>query len=271
MVCSGRVPDVRTSDDFSEDIDENYEDEERSDLMEQLALLDEEASDLETQQKSEILEALGIDPTGSEMSRREEEEFLTEELFLDLEVEIAELEKLSKKKAQTIDSLQLELQEADYQLAALQNIVPESGRRLASKSRPQPSFNVTNGTMSEYEMSYQDALNEVYAHNYTRAIDKFRDLLKFDDTDNLADNCQYWIGECYYALSNYQLAIAEFEKVFAFDNNNKDDDAQFMIGMAYLRLGDSNLARLELSNLLTFYGKSEYVARAERQLLELNI
>ncbi|MCH7755288.1 hypothetical protein IH970_09235, partial [candidate division KSB1 bacterium] len=57
----------------------------------------------------------------------------------------------------------------------------------------------------------------------------------------------------------------------AFENNNKTDDAQFMIGIAYLKVGDARLAQLELSHLLAFYQDSEYIARAEREFLGLNI
>ncbi|MFQ6114527.1 MAG: tol-pal system YbgF family protein [bacterium] len=270
VVCSGRVPDFAMEDDWMTS-EEGYENEESPDLEAQLATFDEEATELEDAQRREILEALGINPEEAGMSTKEEEEFLTEELFLDLEVEIAELEKMSKKKSALIDSLKWELQESDYQLMALRNLVSEPTSQFASSRRVTDLFRKADGTVSEYAMSYQSALDDAYAHQYVSAISQFRELLRLQDTDNLADNCQYWIGECYYAMGNFEQALAEFEKVFAFDNNNKADDAQFMIGMAYIKLGDPNLAELELQNLLTFYQESEYISRAERQLFELNI
>ncbi|MFQ5636378.1 MAG: tol-pal system YbgF family protein [bacterium] len=271
MVCSGRVPNMNLDDDFAS-IEDDYGDRERTDLIEQLAMLDEESTNLEDNQRAEILEALGVDPEGADISSRPEEDFLTEELFLDLEVEIAELEKISRKRSNMIDSLNLELQESDYRISALRNIVGDETPQFAStKTRTAPKLTFSNGTASEYELSYQTALNDVYGRNYRTAITKFRSLLKLSDSANLADNCQYWIGECYYAMKNYETAIAEFEKVFAFENNNKADDAQFMIGMSYLKSGDQSLAQMELSTLLSFYEKSEYATRAERQLLDLNI
>lgn len=266
MVCSGRVPEMYSEDNWmsEEDIDEN----DKSEIMQQLAKLDEHSTQLEENQRREILAALGIEPSESEFSRGEED-FLTEELFLDLEVEIAELEELSKRKSAIIDSLKLEMDDVDLQLAALTNIV-EPTTSLTS-TRYAESIYKTNGTPSEYSMFYQDALDNVYNHNYVSAIAKFQELLKEDSTNELADNCQYWIGESYYALGNFQQAIAEFEKVYAFDNNNKSDDAQFMIGLAYIKIGDKNLAELELKNLLTFFNKSEYVTKAELRLTELNI
>ena len=267
MVCSGRVPTVAYDDEFGDS--DGYSDSENSELMTQLAVLDEEATKLEDFQRLEILAALGIDPSGSDMNVGEQD-FLSEELFLDLEVEIAELEKLSGSKTSMLDSLRLEMQEADHQLVALSNLVGvpyRSNFNLASTNQTAPRLQ----SNSEYAQYYQDALDDVYGKRFDQAIAKFQDLLRQGNSDNLADNAQYWIAESNYALGNYQQAIAEFERVFAFENNNKVDDAQFMIGIAYIRAGDPHLAQLELSNLLAFYQDSEYIARAEREFLGLNI
>ena len=118
---------------------------------------------------------------------------------------------------------------------------------------------------------YQEALDEVYARKYEDAIARFSGLLQSGGISDLADNSQYWIGECYFALGNYEQALAEFEKVFVFERNNKADDAQFMMGMAYLKLGETLLAEIEFNGLLSFYEHSEYIARAERKLDDLSI
>ncbi|MFQ5674874.1 MAG: tol-pal system YbgF family protein, partial [bacterium] len=268
MVCSGRVPSVAYDDEFI-GTDSEYNGTDNSDLMTQLAALDEESSKLEDSQRNEILEALGIDPAGA-TSNGTEDDFLTEELFLDLEVEIAELEKISAMKTAVLDSLRQEVEETDHRLAAVSTVVGGSGTRLASSSRQAiPRFRSSGSSNSAYALSYQDALDDFYAKKFGQAIEKFTALLRSSDTDNLADNAQYWIGECYYAQGNYESAIAEFEKVFAFDNNNKIDDAQFMIGIAYIKSGNSSLAQIELNNLLSFYQDSEYTARAEREFLGL--
>ncbi len=303
MVCSGRVPEVNY-DDYSM-FEEEYG-EETSDLMDQLAMLDDETSNLEESHRREILATLGIDPNFANNS----EEMVTEELFLDLEVQIAELEKMSQKKSATLDSLKLELEETDLQLAALGTVVSPPALQFAStqaihliaktmsktnghtngqasnvhtngstNSKSNGSTNgKTHGSTNGYSPSsggltalYQEALDAVYARKYEDAITKFSGLLQSGDISDLADNSQYWIGECYFALGNYEQALAEFEKVFVFEKNNKADDAQFMMGMAYLKLGETLLAEIEFNGLLNFYEHSEYIARAERKLDDLNI
>ncbi|MCH8875096.1 tetratricopeptide repeat protein, partial [candidate division KSB1 bacterium] len=238
MVCSGFVPTVAYDDEFANSKN-GYSESENSDLITQFAILDQEATKLEDLQRREILAALGIGPSGADMSAAEQD-FLSEELFLDLEVEIAELEKLSGSRNSMLDSLRLEMQEADHQLAALSNLVdvPKgSNFNFASTNQTAPR----RQSNSEYAQYYQDALDDVYGKRFDQAIVKFQELLRQSDSDNLADNAQYWIAECNYALGNYQVAIAEFERVFAFENNNKTDDAQFMIGIAYLKAGDPRL------------------------------
>lgn len=266
MVCSGRVPEVNYDDEFATegDYNGNYD----SDLMNQLAVLDDESTKLEDHQRSEILAALGIDAGSAGLINGSEKDFLTEELFLDLEVEIADMEKRSDNKGSTIDSLKLELQEADLRLAALGEIVEGPTDQFAGKD---PVYPYSNGVNGDYNSGYQEALDAVYDRRYSQAISKFRGLLRSSTSQDLADNCQYWIGESYYALGNFELAISEFERVYVFDNSNKADDAQFMMGKAYLKLGNPNLAEFELGNLMNFYQSSEYFVRAERELNDLSI
>ena len=96
MVCSGRVPEVNYADDYAM-IEEDGE--MSSDLLDQLAMLDEDTSNLEEDQRREILEALGINPKDPDLNSTADDNLLTEELFLDLEVQIAELERKSRKKS----------------------------------------------------------------------------------------------------------------------------------------------------------------------------
>lgn len=279
MVCSGRVPDVNYDDDlyYDEDLGANgdeFTEENNSGLNDQLAALDNQSSNVEDSQRNEILEALGItnDGSSSELSRQEESEFLNDELFMDLEKEIASLEDKFKMSEAVAESLRMEVQETDYQLSALSNVVDEPGETQLVSSSPVRSSGFTAPVSnSQYGSSYQDALNDIYGRRYNDAIAKFQQLLQSDNTDDLADNSQYWIGEAYYALGQYEVAIAEFEKVFAYDKNNKGDDAQFMIGMAYIRLSDPSMAKVELQHLMAFFQDSEYLARAQREFNDLNI
>ena len=59
-------------------------------------------------------------------------------------------------------------------------------------------------------------------------------------------------------MKQYQEAIIEFQKVFAYVQNDKYDDAQLMIAQSYSRLGQKDRARSEFENFLNNYNSSEY-------------
>ena len=120
-----------------------------------------------------------------------------------------------------------------------------------------------------FAAQYQSALQMYKTRKYSDAIQHFETLLSTDSKNSLSDNCQYWIGECYYSMGNFQQAVMAFEKVFTFSNSNKDDDAQLKIGMCYLKMNDKAKAKSELQKLIDAYPSSEYVSVARRLLASL--
>ena len=97
----------------------------------------------------------------------------------------------------------------------------------------------------------------------------FSALLGSNVRQSLADNCQYWIGECYYALKNYDQAIVEFEKVFRYSNSNKSDDALLKLGLTYLRLNKPAAAKSQFELLIANHPRSEFVDLAQRHIDKL--
>lgn len=114
--------------------------------------------------------------------------------------------------------------------------------------------------------SYQAALQDYRDRKYDQALGGFTEILLMSPESDLADNAQYWIGECYYGLDNFQQALAEFQKVFSYPGTEKGDDAQLKIGFCYFKLGDKDQALREFNRLLTDYPDSEYVARAKAKI-----
>lgn len=129
------------------------------------------------------------------------------------------------------------------------------------KAVPQPQ--------SRSKALYQNALRDFEARRFAEAIKGLSEILNAVPKDGLADNAQYWIGECYYGLKNYGQAIKEFQKVFAYPKTTKDDDAQLKIGICYSKMGDAEKATIELKRLTVDYPESEYAGRAEALLRDL--
>jgi TolA-binding protein len=68
---------------------------------------------------------------------------------------------------------------------------------------------------------------------------------------------------------DYQRALIEFEKVFAFVNSNKEDAAQLKIGLCYKQLNQTDNARSAFQRFLMKYPDSEYTELARKFLAEL--
>ena len=92
-----------------------------------------------------------------------------------------------------------------------------------------------------------------------------------DATNELADNSQYWLAECYYSTKNYKRAILEFEKVFTFPGTDKDDDSQLKLALSYQSLGNLVKAREEYQRMVDYFPSSEYFSRAKESLKQLSL
>ena len=121
-------------------------------------------------------------------------------------------------------------------------------------------------TDEEYQTKYIEALSNYQNAEWNLSLDGFKFLIQADSNHDLADNCQYWIGEVYYSLKDFKRSIKEFEKVFTFPGTNKSDDAQFKLGLCYVNIGQLDKAKQEFESLLEFYPNSEYYKRSQEYL-----
>lgn len=132
------------------------------------------------------------------------------------------------------------------------------------------NFGDTESVKITYSKSFKDRYQEAFTlHQKNRnveAIEIFRQLIAEDRTNELSDNAQYWLGECYYSLKQYSRAVIEFEKVLSFANTNKDDDAQIKIALCYLSLGNRKKANEQFQILIDRYPRSEFVAKARQYM-----
>lgn len=181
----------------------------------------------------------------------------------ELETENSKLKSELNQKNLLISDLKAQVQ---LQKDRISNV--ESGSYSTSAAG---GYNVSVGDVSsaEYEQKYQEAYDLFNAREYNAASQVFESLLASSVNHSLSDNAQYWIGECHYAMRQYDKAIMDFEKVFTFPKSNKLDDAQFKLGLCYLRKGESSKAREEFQRLLDIYPKSEYLSRAQNHLATL--
>jgi tol-pal system protein YbgF len=113
---------------------------------------------------------------------------------------------------------------------------------------------------------YEKALQAFDEQQYQASKGHFTSILEMNPRGSLADNAQYWLGECAYAVENYTGALEAFKHVFQYHDTEKDDDAQLKLGYCYLKLRDTESALIEFKRLIVDYPESEYLTRAEEQI-----
>jgi TolA-binding protein len=60
---------------------------------------------------------------------------------------------------------------------------------------------------------YLQAFSDYASGRYSEAIQGFEAFIGNYPGSDYAGNAQYWLGECYYALENYDQAVRELQKV----------------------------------------------------------
>ena len=187
--------------------------------------------------------------------------------------EVQELEIILEERSDQVDSLRRIIDNRNARIAELQ-----SGVEYA----PAPTFATTSMTepapvipglpnyqpITIYSGPYVDTYNQgrinFESYSYDDCIQVMSGLLQEQTDHPLSDNAQYWIGESYFGKKEYQKAILEFQKVFAFSADDKYDDAQLMIGLCYVRMGQPEVARTTFGEFLDSYVGSEYSGIARR-------
>jgi len=141
-----------------------------------------------------------------------------------------------------------------------------SFKEMSEISRKKKTRVIPKLTNEEYQAKYIESLSNYQNGEWNISLDGFKFLIQADSNHDLADNCQYWIGEVYYSLKEYNRSMKEFEKVFTFPGTNKADDAQFKLGLCYVNIGQIENAKKEFENLLEFYPNSEYFKRSQEYI-----
>ncbi len=197
---------------------------------------------------------------------------VSEDMFSKINGDLERLERLLNRRSAAVDSLRHIIEARNSRLQELETrltkrpspSLPKSKIAKARHTAAPANIATINTSSSNFLTAYQSARTLFERADYERAIEAFKGILSSYPEDKEADNCQYWIGECYYGLREYQQAILEFQKVFAYMQTDKHDDAQLMIGLSYTKSGQKDKAQTEFKTFLNNYAGSEYARVAER-------
>jgi tol-pal system protein YbgF len=137
---------------------------------------------------------------------------------------------------------------------------PHAGRSTASRGSTPAADNAL----------YQNALGQLRAGHHEEAVAGLRAFVAAHPQHDLADNAQYWLGECFYDRKDFSTALREFRRVVeAFPTGNKVPDALLKLGLSYLALGSARPGREALTDLVRRFPQHPTAALAEARLAEL--
>jgi len=119
---------------------------------------------------------------------------------------------------------------------------------------------------------YRNAYQDYMRGNYDLAQQGFSEYLRrFPDTD-LADNAQYWIGECYDAQDQPEKALKAFSEVLEkYPNSDKAAAAQLKKGLVYLKTGDQGQGVVNLQYVVYEHPGTKEADLAREKLRSLGI
>ena len=106
-------------------------------------------------------------------------------------------------KSHYMDSTSLEIFNklvlVDNKIVTLTNSYNEMARlRSGSPISSEPRFN-----SAEYKNTYMKSLSHFQNQEFSESITGFEQLVSSDATNDLADNSQYWLAECFYSQKDF--------------------------------------------------------------------
>ena len=117
---------------------------------------------------------------------------------------------------------------------------------------------------------YRQGLDLLRGGQQRDAIQKLREFLRRSPKSELADNAQYWIGEAYYGMRDFNRAILEFNEVLLrYPKGDKVPAALLRQAFAFADLGDQVDARLVLQKLVSEHGDTPEADLGRQKLTEL--
>jgi tol-pal system protein YbgF len=183
-----------------------------------------------------------------------------------LEYRVDSLINENRKLQQQFETIAAENRNLATRNAELDNKVREVGSTPRFTGTPPATPSPTTRSTAAPSGGYEAALTKFRNRDFQGAIAQFKALLNSGISDDLVDNCHYWIGESYFGMRKYKDAIEQFETVAGMKGSDKADDAQYMIGNSYAFMKNRAAAKEAFQKLITMYPSSPLASRARQKI-----
>jgi tol-pal system protein YbgF len=183
---------------------------------------------------------------------------------------IKDLEGRVAKLGDALKTQEATLKARDDELKQLRDTIQTTQKALAELPPSEAAPEVVVGESEAVRRDYEAARRALEKKDYKLAVGRFKDFLKKHAKSKLAVNAQYWLGECHYALREFDQAIIEFDAVRRkYPQGDKVPAALLKQGYAFAELGEKVNARLILQEVVEKYPQSSEAAKAKLKLKAL--
>ncbi|HET7711798.1 MAG TPA: tetratricopeptide repeat protein [Thermoanaerobaculia bacterium] len=142
--------------------------------------------------------------------------------------------------------------------------VPAPARPGADTGAPKVSRALAGAQIAE---RYRGAIVLYGQNRFEDARAAFQAVFNADSSGELADNALFWIGETYFAASDWGNAMSYYRRVAQdYSDQNKAPDALYKLAVALIKTGDLALARQTLQDVISRYPYSAPAASAKAEL-----
>jgi tol-pal system protein YbgF len=144
---------------------------------------------------------------------------------------------------------------------------PDTTSRAGSADTSRADF---RRRLEEAQRLYDSAYQDLVKGQYQLAIQGFTQFLQMAPESDLADNAQYWIGECYYAQRQFREAIPAFETVVAkYPDGDKVPAAMLKLAYSQIAIGQTTEGKKNLNTLIQRFPQTNEANLARSRLQDL--
>nr|WP_325048463.1 tol-pal system protein YbgF [Dyella psychrodurans] len=119
--------------------------------------------------------------------------------------------------------------------------------------------------------AYNVAFKSLRAGDYVSSSRGFREFIQKYPNDALTSNAFYWLGESYYATTNYQVAVEAFKHLLSqYPQSDKAPDALLKLGYSQLEMKQTDAGVATLKSVLAKYPSSNAAKLARERLNRLS-
>lgn len=175
----------------------------------------------------------------------------------------------------SVDSLTERLNETNGRLDKLSARLgagSSAGEPGGSAAIPLPGQPSSSNAGATPEQMYDAAQSDFTKGNYSLALLEYQEFVQQFPDNDLADNAQLGIAECYFAQKRYEDAIREYDKIFSkHPKSDRISAAYLKKGFAFLELGQTAQGVVQLQYLIAKFPKSDEAQVARRRLESMGL